>query len=235
MSFEKIIALNATKFEHWEKHLGEHFEAQYHSANTRKEEHERIFFQTNELLMEIASNFFSYGKFKDKWDTSKCRLNYLGQNLLLKSEKMNISIDWGLSQNEFYMESYLMYPENLRFMTDEFWVLLLELKNLGDLEYTGSGYLSVQERPFFENKTSTVFQIIRNYVLYQVEKMNGNNYQQPPSMDVGCLILKWNINISWEELLEKTCKAFKLLYTMNYQLWKIDDLAKKKQNKSNEL
>lgn len=162
-------------------------------------------------------------------------MNYLGQNLLLKSGKMNITFNWGLQGNEFYMESYIMYPENLRYMTDDFWKILLELKDLGVFEYSGSGYLSTQERPFFENKTSTVFQMIRNFMLYQVEKMNGTNYQQPPSMDIGHLTLKWDVEMSWSGLIEKTSKAFKLLYSINYQLWKIDDLANKRAEKTNSI
>jgi hypothetical protein len=34
---------------------------------------------------------------------------------------------------------------------------------------------------------------------------------------------------NWASLLEKASKAFKLLYLLNYQLWKISDLAAKKQ------
>ncbi|MDB5141168.1 MAG: hypothetical protein JWR12_3084 [Mucilaginibacter sp.] len=235
MTIDKIIESNTKKFELWEKQLSEHFEAQYHPGNLSKEENERIFFQSNELLMSIADNFFTYGKFKDKWDTSKCHLYYSGQNLLLKSEKMNITFDCGLQENEFYIQSYIMYAENIRYMTDDFWTMLLELKSLGELEYSGSGSLSAKERPYFENKTSAVFQIIRNFILNQVGMVNGTDYQQPSSMDIGHLTLKWNTDTAWADLLENTCKAFKLLYSMNYQLWKIDDLAKKKMKKNNSV
>ncbi|MGF7232366.1 hypothetical protein [Arachidicoccus sp.] len=166
MSIAKIIESNTPSFDLWDRQLDEHFHAQYHPGDISKEENERIFFQTNELLMDIASNFFIYGKFKDKWDTSKCHLNFSGQNLLLKSEKMTLTFDWGLQGNEFYMDVYIMYPENLRYMTDDFWLMLLELKSMGTFEYSGSGYLTAKERPFFENKTSTIFQLLRNFMLY---------------------------------------------------------------------
>lgn len=120
MSIEKIIELNKPNFDFWNKQLDEHFFAQYHPNDINKEEYERVFFQTNELLMDIASCFFAYGKFKNKWDTSKCHLNYLVQNLFLKSEKMNLTLDWGLDGNDFYMDAYIMFPENLRYMTDDF-------------------------------------------------------------------------------------------------------------------
>lgn len=36
------------------------------------------------------------------------------------------------------------------------------------------------------------------------------------------------MNNDWAILLERSCKAFRLLYDLNYQLWKINDLANKK-------
>ena len=132
----------------------------------------------------------------------------------------------------FYLESHIIYAENLRYMTDDFWRMLLELKGLGVFEFSGMGSLSVEERQFFENKTSTIFQIIRGFMLYQFEKMNGSNYQQSPSMELGQLVLKWDFNTSWPILLEQSCKAFKLIYNINYSLWKIEDLAKKKSLKN---
>jgi len=126
--------------------VGRIFFAQYNPNDINKKEHERIFFQTNELLIDIASSFFVYGKFKDKWDTSKCNLNYSGQNLLLKSEKMDITFNWSLAGNEFYMDSFIMYPGSLRYMTDDFWSVFIELKGLGKFKYFGSGHLNGQKR-----------------------------------------------------------------------------------------
>ncbi len=71
-------------------------------------------------------------------------------------------------------------------------------------------------------------------MLFQVEKMNGANYQQPNSPELGQFIIKWSFETGWETLLEESCKSFKLLYNINYQLWKIADLARKKALKSND-
>ncbi len=65
-------------------------------------------------------------------------------------------------------------------------------------------------------------------MLFQVEKMNESNYQQPTFMEMGQLMLKWDFNTGWGNLIQKSCKVFQLLYKLNYQLWKISDLAKKK-------
>lgn len=231
MTIAKLIETNKQKFEIWDEQLEEHLDLLYSSSDYSDSERERIFYQSNQLLMSIAENFFKYGKFKDTWDNSKCYLNFLGQNLLLRSEKMNITFSWGLDANDFFLECSIMYPENLRYMNDNFWSELLVLKSLGQFEFTGSGYLNSKERPFFENKTSTIFQMVRNFMLYQTEKMDETNYRLPPSMDMGQLILKWDVNIDFEVLLEQSCKAFKALYSLNYQLWKISDLDKKAKKK----
>ena len=228
MTIDKIITTNSKNFDRWSQQLEEHLHHQFNRTEGKKEEFERIFYQTNQLLIGIAENFFSYGKFKDSWDTSKCSLNVFGQHLLLKSEKMDLIFYWGLDRAGFYLETHIIDPENLRYMTDGFWATLLELKEFGEFEFSGMGTLTAEERPYFENKTSVIFQMIRRFMLYQVEKMNGSNYQQPTYMEMGQLVLRWNFETGWSNLLEQASKAFQLLYKLNYQLWKISDLAKKK-------
>jgi hypothetical protein len=79
-TIENLITKCRPNFEVWERQLGEHLLSQYEpNAIESESESERIFFQTNELLIDIAKNFFSYGKFKDHFDTSKCNLFPFGQ------------------------------------------------------------------------------------------------------------------------------------------------------------
>jgi len=228
MDLDKIISLNTPKFDLWDRQFDEYLRAQYEPHELSQDENERIFFQSNELLMDIASSFFSYGKFKDKWDTSKCYAHIFGQSLLLKSEKMDLTFQWGADRDCFYLESYIICAENLRYMTDDFWELILALKKQGEFAFSGMGGLNMEERAYFENKTSAIFQMIRNFMLFQTEKMNGSNCQQPPSLELGHFTIKWNFKTDWETLLVETCKTFKILYAINYQLWKITDLANKK-------
>lgn len=155
-------------------------------------------------------------------------MNVFGQSLILKSEKMDMTFLWGMDRECFYLDSSILYAENLRFMTDDFWSMVLQLKKYGEFEFDGAGRLDAKERPYFENKTSTIFQMIRNYTMYQMEKLNANNYQQPPDVQIGSFKIKWDLRTDWETLLEETCSVFKLLYSVNYQLWKINDLANKK-------
>lgn len=225
MGIDNFVAKSRSNFDIWEKQLHEHLLLQYEPEAVETEaERERIFFQTNDLLISIAENFLVYGKFKDSWDTSKCSFVPFGQYVLLRSEKMDIVFNWGIEGSDFFLETYLMYSENIRCMTDEFWETLLELKRLGKFEYAGGGGLNPQQRPYFENKTSAIFQIIRTFMLNQTESMNDGNTQ----WEFGTLALKWEATDDWTDLLERTSKAFKLMYQLNYQLWKIHDLATKR-------
>ena len=122
ITLNKLITKSRFEFENWEHQLDEHLLLQYEPEAIEAEaDRERIFFQTNDLLLSIAGNFFSYGKFKDKWDTSKCSIFPFGQYLLLRSEKMDITFNWGVELNDFYLETHIMHSEDLRFMTDDFW------------------------------------------------------------------------------------------------------------------
>lgn len=227
---ENLINSNCANFKIWERQLSEHLLLQYEPASIEANaDQERIFYQTNEMLAQIANAFIAHGKFKDQFDTSKCSTFPFGQYLLLRSEKMDIPINWGVEHNDFYLESYLYQAENIRFMTDDFWQSLLALKDLGEFNLVGGGGLNSTQRPYFENKTSTIFQIIRTFMINQAERIRAGDYGM--QWEYPTLVIKWTMDNDWASLLTKAGKAFKLLYSLNYQLWKISDLADKKQKR----
>jgi hypothetical protein len=228
MEIDKIVQLNAAKFTKWEEQYQEFLFENFNPGSVSKEESERIFFQTNELLIDVANNFFACGKFKDTWDTSKCSLYYTGQYLLLKSQKMDIEFDWGLQEDRFFLQCYIHNGVNLRYMTDSFWQNLLDLRELGDFEFIPQFSLNTQERAYFENKTSALFQLIRNFMIERAAAMNKGSHPYNGHINTGDLRLTWPPGLAWAELLAHACGAFKLLYTISYQLWKVDDLKRKK-------
>jgi hypothetical protein len=234
-NIKQLIKRNEPKFPEWNRQLGEQQLAEYAPSEIeRQADRERIFFQTNELLVAIARSFFEHGNFKDTWDTSKCRMFPFGQYILLRSEKMDITFDWGVEYSDFYLEACIVHTENIRYMTDDFWSVLLELKTLGKFEYTGGGGLNAEQKPYFENTTSTVFQVIRTFMFNQTELMN-NRYGRYTQRELGSLQLKWPMDNDWPKLLEQACRAFRLLYKLNYQLWKISDISNKKSASTSRL
>ncbi|MGN6396672.1 MAG: hypothetical protein ACTHMI_13970 [Mucilaginibacter sp.] len=227
---ENPILAHLANVETWERQLDEHLLLQYEpEAIAAEADRDRIFYQTNEMLAEIANAFITHGRFKDHFDTSKCSTFPFGQYLLIRSEKMDVTINWGVEYNDFYLEAYLSHAENIRFMTDDFWQNLLQLKDLGEFSLAGDGGLSSEQRPYFENKTSAVFQLIRTFMLNQAERMHAGDYGT--QWEYPTLVIKWPMDDDWTSLLTKAATAFKLLYTLNYQLWKVSDLADKKQKR----
>jgi hypothetical protein len=67
-------------------------------------------------------------------------------------------------------------------------------------------------------------------MINQMERMTSGDYGM--QWEYPSLTIKWEMDHDWASLLEKASKAFKLIYTINYQLWKISDLADKKQRSS---
>lgn len=227
MTIEKIIKSNCDKFENWDRSMYEQFQVNNFLREFDDKERERIFFSTNELLFEIAENFFRFGNFKDDWDTSKGQMLVGGQQLLLKSLKMNQTFDWGVNEDKFYLQSYLFHSENLRYMNDDFWEMMLGLKQYGKFKFVENAWLDSENRKHFENKTSNVFRLIRNYMIFQLDNVNSNDFMRGDELDLGWFEITWDLGTSWVEILENSCRAFKVLYRLNYQLWKVTDLKNK--------
>ncbi len=141
------------------------------------------------MLSNIAANFFTVGKFRNNWDTSLCSVFPYGQYLILRSEKMGIEFHWGVDRDCFYLETHLEHAENIRHMTDDFWLTLLKLRDTGEFELLGGGGLDRSQRPYFENKTSFVFQLIRTFMINQTHAMNDGNC----SWEYPRLVIKWKM------------------------------------------
>lgn len=58
MVIDKIVLKNVHNFDQWDREIDEHFDSQYRRIEMNDVERERIFYQTNDLLMSIANNFF---------------------------------------------------------------------------------------------------------------------------------------------------------------------------------
>lgn len=228
MRIEKIIENKEEKFDLWSSQLSEHLELRYSDKNIDEAERKRIFYQTNELLLELSECFFHYSKFKDNHDNTYCDTFPFGQCIILKSLKMNQRFDWGIEKDKFYLDFYVMYPENIKYMKDDFWKGFLRLEEYGDFKFIENGGISKEHRKKFKNKTSNVFRIIRNSILFQIDLENPENWQMSSEQELGWLRVEWDYKTKWSDLIEQSCKSFKELYFISYNLWKISDLKNKK-------
>jgi len=204
-----------------EKAVSDFVNGQQKFLELTNEEITDIFFQTNEMLSILLQNLLKAGHFKDKIDSSKCGMHVYGQYLVVRSEKMNVTFEWGIEHDYFYLENNLGNAEKLRYMSDQFYNILLELKSLDNFEFRLNGKLDHHQKPYYENKTSLIFGLIRNYILHQSEKLNSEDFPSQGNFDPGILMVKFPFEIGWSTIIKNAGHAFKQIYRLNYLLWKV--------------
>lgn len=111
-------------------------------------------------------------------------------------------------------------------MGDSFWSLLLELPKHSKFQFCENAGISLQHERLFYNKKSTLFRLIRNYVLMESDKV-GDGFDRRLDLDLGWFEMKWDINTTWEELVQNSSICFKIVHRLNYMLWKAHRIEKK--------
>ncbi|MBK6265686.1 hypothetical protein JKA74_11615 [Marivirga sp. S37H4] len=227
---EKIINQTKGKHSDWQEKLDLYIHANWKPDEYDEEEFMKIITGMNDIFKDIADCFYKYGNFKDSWDDNYCRMNPFGQHLLLKSIKTNDTFDFGIDLMDatIYLNCYLYHPENLKYADDDYWELLLSLKQFGDFEFKQNAGISSTEEKYFNGKKSNLFKLLRNYLIYEIDNINLPNDERKYDLDLGWYEIKWKIDCPWEVLVGNACRAFKVLYKLNYQLWKVSDVKNKK-------
>lgn len=180
-------------------------------------------------LANIFEIFLSYGKFKDDWDYSKFYQNYFGPELIIKSLKTKCGYRLGLDdeKGELYISTDLRHNENLRYMDDNYWKLLLNLSDTNGFEYDEYEFVRTErEKEFpqlFKTNKSMIYRIMRKYIFDQTE--TDTRYV---SGSVGEFKVVAKFSEGLPETVTKFSEAFKTMYKLNYELWKITDLKTKK-------
>lgn len=188
-----------------------------------------ITFKCVNALSSIFELCLSYGKFKDEWDYSKFYQNIYGPELIINSIKTKCGYRLGLDEErgELYISTDLRYNDNLRYMDDSFWKLLLNLSDTKGFEYEEYEFVPterVKEFPeLFKTNKSMIYRIMRKYIFDQTE----TNFQYGSS-SVGDLKVVAKFNEGLPETVKKFCETFKIMYKLNYDLWKVSDLKNKK-------
>lgn len=228
MAIDAILKKNETNYCKWNDIFRSYLDLTFNRSSFNDEQSLEIIYSTDSLLSEIAKGFKEYGKFKDTWEEDHCQLDIYGQSIRLKSLKTGIYFDLGVDKNSFYLQCNLSYAENLKKMGDDFWNSYLQLSELGNFRFEENWGIGFKEEKYFNNKKSSLFQLLRNYLIKDLENIDLEEWERNYDFDLGWLIVKWEFGISWEDLIKKTCPAFKILYQLNYQLWKIYDLKSKR-------
>ncbi len=178
-------------------------------------------------LSKLAEYSFEYGNFKDNWEYDKFYQNLYGPELIIKSLKTNCDYRIGLDLNGIYLSTNLRFNDNLRYMDDQFWKSLMELSEFSGFEYEEYEFTSDKQRKkfpdLFKTNKSMIFRIMRKH-FFDIT----NEDWQYSSSSVGEFKITWTKEKEFEFMVRKCCEAFKKMYRLNYQLWKVTDLKNKK-------
>ena len=215
LKLKKLIDDNKHNFSKWDKirfdylkHTSENLILSYDKNNI-------IVQQFTSILCNFLKIFSKFGRFKDNWSDPMYSLT-IGITAEIESEKTGCKYELYSGSEGFYLQSSLIYNDNLKKMNDEFWESVLKLANYGKFEFIENNLLSTkksdQYKQFFRFDHSNLFNLLRNYILLDI-----NNES---SIDFGFLSIKWGKNISIEQLLINGCQAFKSLYKIDYLLYK---------------
>ncbi|SKC47473.1 hypothetical protein [Ohtaekwangia koreensis] len=232
MDIEELVKKHSTSRNELDSLFQSYLRLTFNPGDFSEDEGIKIIYGTNNLLMSLARPFFEYNKFKDTWDNSKFYMNAYGQTLILESKKTNHTFEFGIDREVIYLQSYISYPENFKNMNDGFWRSVLELSNYGDFSFVENAVMGSKETQYFNNKKSNLFRLLRNYFLHEINNLDLESHQRNYDMNLGWFHIKWKFGTPWTEIMKNGSLAFKILYQLHYELWKVSDLRSKKHRRS---
>lgn len=123
-----------------------------------------------------------------------------------------IDITIGLFR-DFYMATTIKNPHNIKYMPDEFWILLFELGSLGRFNFSEIEKPTKEMRtkhPQMFNKRGNYFKLLRNYFLYEADygMIRG----------LGNIAISLDNKTPFEELIVSFSKVFRIMYRLNLLL-----------------
>ncbi|GAB1405801.1 hypothetical protein MASR1M74_29830 [Lentimicrobium sp.] len=201
-------------------------------SNKKTEDIDELYKTTLNCVNALARIFeicLTYGKFKDDWDYSKFYQHVFGPELIIKSLKTKCDYRLGLDEErgELYISTDLRHNENLRYMDDNYWKSILKLSEINGFEYDEYEFVRderTKEFPeLFKTNKSMIYRIMRKYIFDQTE-----THSQYVSGSVGEFKIAAKFDEGLPETIKKFCETFKIMYKLNYDLWKVTDLKTKK-------
>lgn len=168
------------------------------------------------VLNDIIQFGIKFGAVKDTWTETKFYMLVTGGVMpFVHSQKTGSEYSFGFDRQGFFFELWPKHLNNLRYVGDDFWKLFLNLKEHGDLEIVQSEFNADPEAKKvlkrISNNKSEVFKLIRDYILFEIYS------DETPAFIK--LVLRWQPNLYWDEILNKFSLAFKDFYKIDYLLW----------------
>ncbi len=220
----KVIDKHSDQFPEWIDTVNEHSSMFDYNKEFSNEEQIDLTNRAVEVLAKISELCFKFGAFRDKFDNSQMYVKIYGPDLIIKSTKTDNEFHLGIDNKGIYLSTYMRYSENLRYMDDSFYRDIFTLMDLGDFDLEESQFYSGQTsnryRELYNNEKSKIFRLLRNYIVGMAENERD--------IILGDFHIQWNYKTDFYDIVSNCCLAFKILYKLNYSLWKIHDLEEKR-------
>lgn len=206
--------------------------ARYISVIDDEDENAFQAFKTyQDTIVEVLSTVAAKVAPQDEWDMFLVG----GDFPLIRSRKMGCGICFGIWLGiEFYMQTPLLYPNRLYRMPDDFWKQFVELADFGKCSFEENAAPKIPSCLKAESKRkpkSTLFQVIRQYILFAANE-DGESFDRIDSPEgFGCLNVSWPMTVPLDELLKNMSEVFKRFYQINYMLYRQEYIYNKKARK----
>ena len=188
------------------------------------EYYKQAYLDLAKVLNEIITFYSISCKVRDNFSEPLLDLLPFGLSVVIHSEKMDVEFSFGIHEGKFFLDSFIDYPWYLKSMDDEFWHQLSKLSLLGEFHFLENAVPnSPESESIFKKvkcKKSNIFKMILNYVLLESSCGSG---------DFGAVEIRWPINLPWNDLLTNGSEAFRILYKVNYQLYRAYSLSMRKE------
>lgn len=224
---DEYINKQSQNFNLWITGINNYLDYRYSDEELQSDELWEVTTGCVDSFIKIAELCLRHGKFKDSWDYDNYYQHIYGPELIIKSLKTEIDYRLGLDNKGIYLSADLRYNENLRYMDDNYWKLLLNLSEFDGFIYEEYEFINderVKQFPdLFKTNKSMIYRIMRKYIFDSTE--TDPRYR---SGSVGELKILFPLNEKFDKIVKTFCLAFKVMYQLNYDLWKISNLKSKK-------
>ena len=203
-------------FPKWDKCIQKYLQIEYSlDDDVNDEDYQKVHLDIAKLLNYILNFYTRSCKVRDTFTEPLLDFFPFGLSVVVESEKMGIKFSFGIYESNFFLNTFIDYPWHIKSMDDKFWHELSKLSFLGEFHFLENIVPDSPESDSISKKVkckkSQIFNMILNYAL--LESSGGSG-------DFGSIEIRWPINHPWNDLLNNGSEAFRILYKVNYQLYR---------------
>jgi hypothetical protein len=168
-----------------------------------EEEFEKAVWDTHAMLRKLAAHIIEMAGVRDELIQPKeILIAPMDQRGFIDSKKMDLRFEVCADGHVTWLESRIIYPQHLRRMDDEFFELLIGLRQFGAWKFDS---LNGPDK----NIKSSVYQLV---VDAQAEDLS----------DFGAFVVGWPHEATADELLRLAPRAFAILHQLQYRLYRAE-------------